>query len=201
MPEAVENPRRGWREPIRCRATLELRGARLETTTEDLGARGCRVVLPGPVRLGERLTVTLAAAPLASVLRAAGRIAWVGREVPVHAGIAFEGEALEEAHRWMEPLLRELPEHAPPRHVPHRLPLEAMVFLGAPPGAPEFTFDQLTMLEEVGAGIRLLELLAALPWPRARVQRALFSLLGQRFLTLSRVASHPPSDWKGILSR
>jgi hypothetical protein len=178
-------------------------GARsLETTTEDIGSRGCQVILPDPLQRGAAVVLTLEAPRLPDPLRIDGRVVWVSPRPPWRVGIAYSGNGLNDAARWMESFRQSSPElfrrnHPPVEHVA----VEAMVFLGVAPKLPEFTEDELTVLRAIGSGKRVAELRTALSanrtWPR--MQRSLFSLLNRGEVTLSRAASAHPVTWKAIL--
>lgn len=200
MPEYLENPRRVPREPVRCRALVVARSARIETTTEDVGARGCQVVLPAAVQRGEPVALTLSAPRIAAILRIGGRVAWVSPRAPWRVGIAFTPESLGEAARWMEALRHAAPElFGSARPLQDKVAVDAMVFLGAAPRLADFTEDERTVLGTVWAGLRVGELRAKFAgrWPR--MQRSFFALLAQGHLTLSRGAAAHPVTWRGIL--
>ncbi|HYD53290.1 MAG TPA: PilZ domain-containing protein, partial [Gemmatimonadaceae bacterium] len=193
MPEYLENPRRVPREPVRCRAQVLSPLGKVETTTEDVGARGCQVVLPAAIQQGQAVALTLSAPRLASNLRVGGRVAWVSPRAPWRVGIAFTPESLGEAARWMETLRQTAPELlGGARRLHEKVAVEAMVFLGVAPRLADFTEDERTVLGTVWAGLKVGELRAkfASRWPR--MQRSFFALLAQGHLTLSRgAAAHP----------
>jgi hypothetical protein len=200
MPEFLENPRRGPREPVRCRANVVVPSGRVETTTEDIGTRGCQVVLPAAPQRGATITLTLSAPRVPGSLRIEGRVAWVSPQPPWRVGVAYTPAFLTEAGRWMAALRQVSPElFGGARRVHERVALDAMVYLGAAPRLADFSEEELAVLGTIGLGLRVTELRAAhsRSWPRS--QRAFFALLAQGFLTLSRAAAVHPVTWKAIL--
>jgi hypothetical protein len=173
---------------------------KVETTTEDIGARGCQVVLPAAVERGAAVSLTLSSPRVGSSLRIGGRVAWVSPRPPWRVGIAFTPECLGEAARWMETLRQTTPElFATGRRLHEKVPVDAMVFLGVPPRLADFADDEVAVLRKVWAGIKVAELRAAFAgrWPR--MQRGFFALLAQGYLTLSRAAAAHPVRWREIL--
>ena len=173
---------------------------KVETTTEDIGARGCQVVLPAAVERGVTVALTLSAPRVGSSLRIGGRVAWVSPRPPWRVGIAFSPECLGEAARWMETLRHTMPElFGAGRRLPDKVAVDAMVFLGVAPRLADFGDDELTVLRKVWAGMKVGELRASFAgrWPR--MQRSFFALLAQGFLTLSRAAAAHPVTWRAVL--
>ena len=200
MPEYLENPRRVPREPVRCRARLLLSSGALDTTTEDIGSRGCQLVIPAVVQRGDVIGLSLSAPRYEATLRVEGRVAWVSPRPPWHVGIAYAAQALPGAARWMEGLRQAAPDLFPAgRRPPERLAVDAMVFLATVPRLADFREDELVVLRAVGAGVRVGDLRTKLSrtWPR--MQRALFTLVAQGYVILSRAAAAHPVTWKRIL--
>ncbi|HYG70008.1 MAG TPA: PilZ domain-containing protein, partial [Anaeromyxobacteraceae bacterium] len=77
--EFLANPRRSPRAPARCRARILLPGAAWEAPTEDVGPRGCRVVVPQPIATGAQVRVALRTDAVRDPLVVAGRVAWAAR--------------------------------------------------------------------------------------------------------------------------
>ena len=200
MPEYLENPRRVPREPVRCLARLTLASGAVETATEDIGSRGCQVVLPFACRRGDAVALSISTPRHPETLRVDGRIAWVSPQAPFRVGIAYAALGLPGAAAWMERLRAAAPDLFPNgRRAPQRVPVDAMVFLGKVPALADFNEDELVVLRKVGAGVRVgdLRTLPSLGWPRA--QRAFFSLLGRGYVILSRAEATHPVLWKRIL--
>src|SRR5512140_506722 len=110
MPEFLDNPRRVPRETVRCRASITLASATVETTTEDIGSRGCQVVLPTALQRGAPVTLTLQAPRFPVALRIEGRVVWVSPHPPWRVGIAYSAAGRAEAARWMEGFRQSSPE-------------------------------------------------------------------------------------------
>jgi hypothetical protein len=200
MPEFLDNPRRVPRDAVRCRASVASAAGAMETTTEDIGSRGCQVVLPAAMQRGAVVTLTLQAPRFPVALRIEGRVVWVSPRPPWRVGIAYSASGLAEAARWMEGFRQASPElFVRERRPIERVPVDAMVFLGVAPKLADFTEDELTVLRTIASGQRVAELRTALSgcWPR--MQRSLFSLLSKGYATLSRAAAAHPVTWKAVL--
>ncbi len=199
MPEYLENPRRVPRVEVRCEARILLASGVVDTTTEDIGSRGCRVVLPAPARRGDPVGLALSAPRYPLTLRVDGRVAWVSAQAPWQTGIAYAAQVLPEAARWYEGLRQSAPELFTLRRPLQRLPVDGMIFLGPVPHLTSFREDELTVLRTIGTGIQVGELRTALSraWPR--MHRALFTLVAQGHVILSRALATHPLRWKHIL--
>lgn len=197
----IVNPRRALRAPARCPAHVVAVGAAFHAVTEDVGARGCQVVAPGPVPSQERVRVKLQGGPGGRPLEVKGRVAWVSERAPWRVGIAFDEREVRESTRWMEKLLGENPALAPASRVPSRIPLESVVYLAAPPRlVVDFSEDEVTLLRAIASGARMDELHARLRSRWDEAQRALFSLLARQAVTFFRGAAVHPDAWRRILA-
>jgi hypothetical protein len=201
MPEYLENPRRTPRQPLRCHAWLVLPSGNVETATEDVGARGCQIVLPEAVERGRTVCLVLEAPRGVATLQVNGRVAWVSPRAPWRVGVAYAAGDLAKAAQWLDGVRRVAPELFPARRTPERVALEAMVYLGQVPRLVDFGEEDLALLGRVGTGLRLGELRtgAGREWPARH--RRFFALLEQGHLTLSRAAASHPGAWQHILGR
>jgi hypothetical protein len=199
--EFLVNPRRAPRAPARCQARIQLTDAEWEAPTEDVGPRGCQVIVPRALTPGTRLQVALHSAAVPDPLVVAGRVAWVAPNAPWRAGIAFVEGALVASTRWFDRLLTAHPELSWARRIPSHLPMDAMVFLGRPPKYLfDFSRDEAAVLRHVASGVTVRELRYALRGRPEAATRAVFSLLARQHLTLARGASVHPLGWRQILA-
>jgi hypothetical protein len=184
---------------VRCQARILLASGSCDTTTEDIGSRGCRVVLPAPAKRGDPVGVVLGAPRYPLTLRVDGRVAWVSPQAPWRVGIAYAAQVLPEAARWYEGLRQSVPELFSLRRPLQRLPVDSMIFLGPVPSLSDFREDEVVVLRTIGSGIRVGDLRTALSrtWPR--MHRALFTLLAQGHVIVSRALATHPVKWKHIL--
>jgi hypothetical protein len=199
MLEYAENPRRTPRLPLRCQVRVELPSGAVECVTEDVGARGCQVVLPMVIARGQALRLLLAAPRADVTLRVVGRAAWVSPQEPWRVGVAYLAEELPAAARWMEEVRRRSPELAAVRNAPERVSLSATFYLGPMPRLLDLADTDLVLLGKVGHGLRLDELrsASAREWPASR--QRFFALLEQGYLTLSRAGAVHPRTWSSAL--
>lgn len=197
--EYLENHRRSARAQAGCSAGVASVAGEFEATTEDIGAHGCRILAPRLVRTGEPVQLVLSHPGLLSPLRTSGTIAWTTEATPWRLGIAFDRARHAESSRWFSQMVS-VATLSTSQRVPDRIPLLAAVYLGAP---PRFILDvtslEMTVLREIGTGASIAEIMARLPGQRSLKERALFSLLAQRLLTLSRGASVHPNAWSAVL--
>jgi hypothetical protein len=199
MPEFLENPRRAPRTQLRCLVQLSLPWGPSDTSTEDIGARGCQVIVDRAPERGAEMSLVLSAPGQATALRVNGRVAWVSPRAPWRVGIAFLPESLAFAARWVEQLRRATPALFPAPRAPDRVAVDATVYLGPVPRLADFVADEVQLLRAVGAGIRVGDLRSRFELGWQRGQRAFFALLSQGHLTLSRASATHPLSWKGIL--
>ncbi|ABC82563.1 PilZ domain-containing protein [Anaeromyxobacter dehalogenans] len=198
--DTIVNPRRAPRARVRCACRLSAPAGALDAETEDLGPSGCQLRAAGAVARGEAVRLELSHPLLAATVAVAGRVAWASAQAPWRLGVAFDAAELERAGRWYQALLASSSGIGPGRRLPDSIPLDATVWLGAP---PRFVADldrlEIAILRAVGDGASLRSVAAALGprWPRAR--RALFSLLAHQHLTFARGAAATARDWARTL--
>lgn len=198
--EFIQDPRRSRRAQATCSAEVVTAAGRFTAVTEDVGARGCRLLTPRPLRPGERVELALAHAGLARRFQAAGHVAWTavagGR---CRAGVSFEPAAHADGERWFSELLRFLGLAEAPRG-PVRLPLSATLYLGPPPlFAVHASALELALLGQIGAGATVADLLGTDLAQWATRERALWSLIAQRHLTTIREEAVAPELWGALL--
>lgn len=200
MAEFIVNPRRAPRAPARCRTAVTCTNASFEAETEDIGAYGCQVVSPRGVKKGDAVRLTIANDRLAEPLVVPGRIAWVSAQFPWRVGIAFDDGAFPATSAWFERLVEAYPGMRTLRRLPETIPVEAVVYLGAPPRfVVDFSEDEAAILRAIGSGTRVDELVVRFRARHAVLERALFSLITRSAVTLSRGQAVHPSAWKPIL--
>lgn len=200
-PAFIQNPRRAPRAPARCRAKVICTEGVLDADTEDIGSHGAQVISPRRVNKGEPLKLAFSNDRLPDQLKLTGRVAWASAQPPYRLGVAFDAAGLADATHWFERLVAAHPDIRLVRRLPERIPLDAMLYLGAPPRfVVDFTREEGTLLRGVGSGASVGELLSRFHDERRVMERALFSLLAHQHLTLSRGASVHPEAWRRILS-
>lgn len=198
--EFLENPRSAPRARTRCRFTAAAAGGSFEGQTEDVGPHGCQLVAPGPLPKGMPIRLVLTAAEAAAPLQAEGRVAWSSPHAPWRLGVAFTEGSRAAATRFFDALVAAQPGLAAWRHVPDRISLDAMVWLAPPPKRlVDFTADEVAVLTAVGTGATVFELKTRLRASWARAERAFFSLLASRHVTLSRGGAVPFANWAELL--
>ncbi len=99
--------RRYVRHETRATVELTVHGQRHRCETEDLGAGGCRVVLPFEVQKGEPVEVRLTAAGAVADGRAA--VAWANHGTPCRAGLCFSDALAEQVIAVIRALLGTVP--------------------------------------------------------------------------------------------
>lgn len=109
MSRVTDTPRelrRFARLPSRCRVSVRDRYGDWQAVTEDLSARGCRIVTPRRQRIGTLVRLTVTADALVEPLLVSGQVVWVEDGPPARAGIAFTGSPTGEpgAGAWVRSL-------------------------------------------------------------------------------------------------
>jgi hypothetical protein len=199
--EYIFNLRRAPRAPARCAAHVQVPGSGWSSETEDFGPSGCQLVAPGAVPRGLQLLVVLTHPGLKEPLRVTGRVAWATSRPPWRVGVAFADPGKAQASAWFTRLVAAHPRLGTLRRVPDRLPIDAMLFLGPPPGLlVDFTPEEVEVVRHVAAGTTVESLRTRLgsTWPSA--QRGIFSLLARGLLTVSRSTSAHPTAWKKVMA-
>jgi hypothetical protein len=201
MPEFIDNPRRSPRAPVRCQARLVTGQGAVEAETEDIGMRGCQLIAPSQVRRAEPVKLVVTHPRLRETLEASGRVAWASAQEPWRLGIAFDESSHRAARRWYEKLVEANPGLPTLDRVPERIPVEATLYLGAPPRfVMDFTPDEVVVLRAVGSGVTLDDLRVKLRDRWLPCQRAFFSLLARNHATLQRGQAVHPDAWRKILA-
>jgi hypothetical protein len=199
-PKCLKNPRRSPRAQARCSASIAAAAGKFEATTEDISAHGCRVVSARLVRKGEPIHLVLTYPALEAPLRVTGRVVWTTEAAPWRLGIAFDEATHAESSRWFSQLVSS-GGFATPQRVPDRIPFLAVVYLGAPPRfVLDVTSEEMAVLREIRAGVSVADLVARFPGQQPLVERALFSLLAQRLVTLVRGVSVHPNAWSHVFA-
>ncbi|ACL66316.1 type IV pilus assembly PilZ [Anaeromyxobacter dehalogenans 2CP-1] len=197
--DTIVNPRRAPRARVRCACRVSAPAGVLDAETEDLGPSGCQLRAAGAVARGEAVRLELSHPLLAAPVAIAGRVAWASAQAPWRLGVAFDVAELERAGRWYQALLASSSGIGPGRRLPDRIPLDATIWLGAPPRFVDLDRSEIAILRAVGDGASLRSVAGALGprWPQAR--RALFSLLAHQYLTFARGGATRARDWERTL--
>ncbi len=98
--------RRFARLPSRCRVWIRDRYGVWDAFTEDISARGCRIVTPRPLAVGALVRLTLTDERLDAPLIVSGQVVWAAGDRPVRAGISFTGspQGVPGAGPWVQSL-------------------------------------------------------------------------------------------------
>lgn len=94
--------RRFVRYDVHASVELEIHGRRHRCETDDLGAGGCRIVVPWPVEKGLSVELTLGGGPGAPSARGRATVAWVTAAEPYRVGLSFSDSLAEEAIRLIQ---------------------------------------------------------------------------------------------------
>jgi hypothetical protein len=198
--EYIVNPRRAPRAPSRCSTLVHAPDADWKSETEDFSPLGCQLVAPVAMARGLPLTLVFASPRVKGSLQVEGKVAWGSSQPPWRVGISFGEASRAQSERWFAALLAAHPGLAGLRRVPDRLPVDAMLFLGAPPTfLVDFTPDEVEVLRHVASGTSIAALRSRLEAVWAASQRAIFSLLARSVLTVSRSSSVHTSAWSQVM--
>ncbi len=198
--EFLANPRSAPRARVRCAVSATVAGVAFQGQTEDIGPHGCQLVAPRPVARGSVIQLVLRAEGAPGVLEVTGTVAWASPQAPWRLGIAFAEGGRPAATRFFDALVAAQPGLAGWRQVPDRISLDAMVWLAPPPKlVVDFNADEVAVLTAVGTGATVFELKSRLRARWGAAERAFFSLLASRYLTLSRGGAVPFANWAGLL--
>ena len=196
----IQNLRRSPRIVACCDVHVSAPTGLFSARTEDVSAQGCRIVVPHRIPEGETVRLALRHAGLTRHLRVPARVTWSARRAPWKLGIAFDPSTHEGSARWFSQLVRSL---GLPRTIglPELIPVSATVYLGAPPlVSVALGPEEVALLCAIREGATVADLLARFPESRPAVERGLFSLLAQRYVTLSRSEAVHPTVWRACLT-
>ena len=197
MAELIRNPRRTPRAPVRCEARIALEdGGFWASPTSDYGPRGCRVVAPLPAVPGMRVSVQLANERVPGTVELAGRVAWTTREPPGQMGIAFDAGSFDAAGGFFAHLAAAYPGMDIYGRAPDRIPEDAPLAPAPPPPfKPLLTESEGKLLDGIGAGTRADALRAIFRDDWELAARALFALLGRRYVVIGRPDPAAAAAW------
>lgn len=196
----IANPRRALRLQLRCAAHIQADGEVCLGTTEDLGARGCRLVAPTRLAAGSQLQLRLtcegASGPLA--LRAA--VVWEEPGPPWRHGVVFAAGDRGRAETWFDELAEHHSELLHLVRVPDRLELKARLYVTAAPATAPALGDEEKVVLRLACGQPTLGQLQRVLGPDwSRAQRALFALIGRGTVTLDALEAADPVGWRSLL--
>ncbi len=198
MADFITNPRKALRVPLRCVARLAVGETRVEGHTEDVGARGCRVVTAFRIEPNTLVRLALDGSGAAATLRVEARVVWSAANGAWHQGLSYLVDDHPAADGWFDALAAARPELLFFDRVPDRVPVAARVYVAASQPGPISDDEAAVLLvactEATVADLR--ERLGA-DWPRA--QHALFALLTRGLITLDPSDAGGPDGWRSHL--
>jgi len=196
----LENLRQTPRILACCEVQVSSSGGLFSAATQDVSPGGCRLLSPRPLAVGQPLRLALRHPGLTTHLRVAARVTSTAGTGRWRLGVAFDPGSVEASTRWCAQLRRflGLPER---QGLPELIPLSAMVYLGAPPLVRvALSREELAVLSSIREGTTVADLLARFRELRPAIERALFSLLAQRYATLARAEAVHPTVWRAFLA-
>ena len=198
----IENPRKVPRVMVSVPVGAVVGQDRFDSSTVDLGPRGCQLVVPRPHPRGTLVSLVARHREADASLQANGIVAWTSAQEPYRMGVAFGESSRAAATTFFDQVVAARPALAGWRQVPTRLPLEASVWLARPPTRlVDFTPDEVATLRAVGSGSTMFELRARLRDRWSTAHRSVFSLLASGFITLALERSVAASEWSALLNR
>jgi hypothetical protein len=198
--EFLVNPRGAPRARARVAFSAQVGAVAFQGQTEDIGPLGCQLTAPGHVAHGSAISLLLRADPAAEPVPMLGAVAWASPRAPWRLGVAFAEGSRPAATRLFDGLVAGQPGLAGWRQVPDRISLDAMVWLAPPPRlVVDFNADEVAVLTAIATGATVFELKSRLRGRWAQAERAFFSLLASRHVTLSRGGAVPFANWASLL--
>jgi PilZ domain len=194
LTEFITNPRKALRLPLCCEVHLGVGETYLEGHTEDVGARGCRIVTALPLEPDTRVHLTLEGSGAASRLRVDARVVWSAANGAWHHGLSYVVADRPTADGWFDALAEAHPELLFFDRVPDRVPNAARVYVAAPQPGP-VSADEAALLLLACTQASVAELRDRFGDDWARAQRALFALLARGVITLDPTEAGDPAEW------
>jgi PilZ domain len=179
----ITNPRKALRVPLRCVAHLAVGETQVEGHTEDVGARGCRVVTVLRIEPNTKVRLALDASGAAATLRVEARVVWSAANGAWHHGLSYDVSDRPSADGWFDAIAAARPELLFFDRVPDRVPIAARVYVATPQPGP-VSDEEAAVLRLACAQVTVAELRERLGVDWSRAQRALFALLTRGVITL-----------------
>jgi hypothetical protein len=195
----VEDPRRAPRLSAHCQVAVRDKFATWAADTEDLGPRGCQLLIGRAAAVGDVLTLQISSAMMPSPLVVIGLVAWSRPGPEGRIGVAFAGALTSSLspEQWFARLVASDPT-ARVRDTRRTVPLDSVLYLAAPPAERvPLSPDEARLLRAIGGG-KTLSALREVAEPE-RWRRALFALLSRRLVTPSRAAAVEPARWVALV--
>jgi hypothetical protein len=192
MTPFIANARRDLRLPIHLEAQIAVARVGYLGRTEDVGARGCRILAPLRLLTGTPLRVVIIEAGASAMLSVGGVVVWRQDAAGWRYGVAFAEEDAHLAEAWFDDVAARhavLLEHD---RVPDRVRLVDRVTL-AKPAQGSLTPDEALLVRLAGSSPTVADLRLALGHCWSRAQRALFSLLNRGVVALE--PARPGEPW------
>jgi hypothetical protein len=192
MTQFITNARRDLRLPIHLEAQIAVERVGYLGRTEDVGARGCRILAPLRLLTGTPLRVVLIEAGVPALLSVGGVVVWRQDAAGWRYGVAFAEEDADRAMAWFDDVAGRhaaLLEHD---RVPDRVRLADRVSLARPAQGP-LTREEALLVGLAGSSPTVADLRLALGHSWSRAQRALFSLLNRGVVALE--PARPGQPW------
>jgi hypothetical protein len=191
--EFISSSRKSLRVPLRCAARIEAGAPACQGHTEDVGPRGCRLVLPSRLAPGTVLRLVLWHDPGARALAISARVVWVTTAAPWRHGLAFAPSDRAASEPWFEQVLEGHPELLLEDRVPDRVALGSRLLpTGQAAPAGPLDVEESTVLRLAAGRPSVAELQDRLGADWSRAQRALFSLLRRGALTIEAAGPDQP---------
>jgi len=191
MIEFISSARRDLRLPIRIEAQLAVARAGHLGLTEDVGARGCRLLAPLRLLTGTRLKLLLRPAGDAPSLSIDARVVWRRDEPRWRHGLAFIEDGFHRSERWFDQVVQCRPELLELDRVPDQVRLHDRIYIARAPLEPP-SVEEALLLRLAIARPTIADLRVALGTCWSRAQRALFSLLNSGVVALEQGGPEAP---------
>ena len=184
MTEFISSARRDLRLPIHIDAQLSVARVGYLAQTEDVGARGCRLVAPLRLLTGTRLQLQLRPVGAAASLSVDAKVVW-RRDAPrwLH-GLAFIDDGFQRAESWFDEVVSGHADLLELDRVPDQVRLGDRVYLARAPLGPPSSLEEATLLRLAAARPTVGDLRLVLGACWSRAQRSLFSLLNSGVVAL-----------------
>ena len=200
LSDFIANPRKALRLELRCAAQIEAEGLRCLGATEDLGARGCRLLAPAHLAKGLWIKLQLTCPDAGGALALGAVVVWEEPGPPWRHGVSFAAADRGRAEAWFDELAAHHSDLLHLIRVPDRLALKAHLYVTeAPATAPPLGEEEQVVLRLACEGPTLAQLQRSLAPEWSRAQRALFALLGRGALTLDAAEAADPARWRDLL--
>jgi len=187
----ISNARRDLRIPLRLDVQLAVASVGHQGHTEDVGARGCRVLAPVRILTGTHLRLLLVSGGATGSLSVGATVAWRQDGPAWRHGMTFAAADADRAAAWFDKVVEGHTALLHRDRVPDQIQVGDRVYVARTPVDPP-SAEEALVLRFACPRASVADLRAALGARWSRAQRALYALLNSGVVAIERGGTGGP---------